>query len=326
MKPNKVINWHTKTVRRSIYILILAIIVFYAVLPNLHSFGINLRLHFPRLMIYVYFAQASFLLTFLLSSLNYKFVALHQLKLIKLILVQSTSFMLELILPIGLGNIGVNYLFLRTNKHDPVQSGLIIAICNLLGVIGNTSLLLIMLLIFGISRREIILYNQLPSFSLVVIVLVIVVFIAIIGYLIAVKHHFNFAKVFHQITVYVKSYEARPSSLVFGYIAAVLQAAFTALCFWLVIKSFHLDVSYITALIIYGLSVLVGVVTPTPGGLGGIEASLVAALLAIHATNAGTAISLVLVYRLVSYWIPIGIGVISLLLIQRFKIIKWHYK
>jgi len=326
MKQEKAINWHSKNVKRSIVILLIALFIFYGALPNLHDLGINLHLHFPRLINYVFLAQVCFLLTFLFSALNYKFIAFKKLKLAKTVLVQFSSFMLELILPVGLGNISVNYLFLRTNQHNRLQSGLIVAICNLLGAIGNISILAILLLIFGVSKREKILYYKLPSFGVIAIILLVILLVAVIAYFVAKKHKVNFVKLVHQLMHYIASYEKRPSALLAGYLAAALQAIFTGLCFWLIIKSFNLDVSYISAFIIYGLSVLVGVVTPTPGGLGGIEASLVAGLLAIHATNPGTAVSLVLVYRLVSYWIPVGLGLISLFLVQRLRIIKWHYK
>jgi uncharacterized protein (TIRG00374 family) len=48
----------------------------------------------------------------------------------------------------------------------------------------------------------------------------------------------------------------------------------------------------------------VGTAVPTPGGLGAVEAALTAGVTAIGVST-GVAVSSVLLYRLVSFWLPI---------------------
>jgi undecaprenyl-diphosphatase len=49
---------------------------------------------------------------------------------------------------------------------------------------------------------------------------------------------------------------------------------------------------------------------PTPGGLGAIEAALVAGLTGVG-MQAGPAVSAVLLYRLATYWLPVAPGWLS---------------
>ena len=56
--------------------------------------------------------------------------------------------------------------------------------------------------------------------------------------------------------------------------------------------------------------------SPTPGGLGAIEAALVAGLTGVG-LGSGAAVSAVLTYRLATYWLPVAPGWIALNLLQR---------
>jgi len=60
-------------------------------------------------------------------------------------------------------------------------------------------------------------------------------------------------------------------------------------------------------------------VAPTPGGLGAIEAALVAGLTGAGMSS-GLAVSAVLLYRIATYWLPVAPGWVSLRLLQR-----WDY-
>jgi undecaprenyl-diphosphatase len=55
---------------------------------------------------------------------------------------------------------------------------------------------------------------------------------------------------------------------------------------------------------------------PTPGGLGAIEAALIAGLTGVGAA-AGPAVSAVLLYRLATYWLPVLPGWLSWRVLQR---------
>jgi undecaprenyl-diphosphatase len=67
---------------------------------------------------------------------------------------------------------------------------------------------------------------------------------------------------------------------------------------------------------VYMVASAIAAASPTPGGLGAIEAALVAGLTGVG-LGAGQAVSAVLTYRLATYWLPVAPGWISLNLLQR---------
>jgi uncharacterized protein (TIRG00374 family) len=69
-------------------------------------------------------------------------------------------------------------------------------------------------------------------------------------------------------------------------------------------------------LLAYVVSALLGMIPFTPGGLGFVEAGLVATL-ALAGVGAGDASAATLAYRLVSFWLPLPAGLVAYILYQR---------
>ncbi len=59
--------------------------------------------------------------------------------------------------------------------------------------------------------------------------------------------------------------------------------------------------------IAYGVANVVGTFSPTPGGLGAVEALLIA-FLAGFGLDSAAAVAVMLVYRLINFWLPIPAG------------------
>ncbi len=76
----------------------------------------------------------------------------------------------------------------------------------------------------------------------------------------------------------------------------------------------HLPVLELLAVFLAGSAV--GSAAPTPGGLGALEAALVAGLTTLGAA-AAPAVAGVLTYRLITYWLPIIPGAVALKLLRR---------
>jgi glycosyltransferase 2 family protein len=70
---------------------------------------------------------------------------------------------------------------------------------------------------------------------------------------------------------------------------------------------------------VYLAAPVLAAVAPTPGGLGAVEAALIAGL-AGAGMSSGLAVSTVLLFRLVTYWLPVAPGWVSLRLLRR-----WDY-
>jgi uncharacterized membrane protein YbhN (UPF0104 family) len=79
----------------------------------------------------------------------------------------------------------------------------------------------------------------------------------------------------------------------------------TIACFVLSCRAFGVfDLSFPTLAFAYMTANTVASAAPTPGGMGAIEAALLAVLTGLHVDSA-TALSIVIVFRLISYWLPV---------------------
>lgn len=72
-------------------------------------------------------------------------------------------------------------------------------------------------------------------------------------------------------------------------------------------RAFGVGISFAELGFLYMVANTVASAAPTPGGVGAIEAALIAALVGVDVPSA-TALSVVLVFRVVSYWLPVPFG------------------
>jgi uncharacterized membrane protein YbhN (UPF0104 family) len=84
------------------------------------------------------------------------------------------------------------------------------------------------------------------------------------------------------------------------------------------VKAFGVSASIVQVGAVYLVSSLIAAASPTPGGIGAIEAALAAGLTGIGIPN-GPAVSAVLLYRLATYWLPVPPGWYSWRLLQRME-------
>jgi uncharacterized protein (TIRG00374 family) len=92
----------------------------------------------------------------------------------------------------------------------------------------------------------------------------------------------------------------------------VVQITALALC----VRAFGGGVAISSLAATYMAVKLIAGAAPTPGGLGAVEAGLIAGLTALG-MPAGPATSAVLTYRLLSYWLNIPLGAGFLAVVQR---------
>ncbi|MGH9032822.1 MAG: lysylphosphatidylglycerol synthase transmembrane domain-containing protein, partial [Acidimicrobiia bacterium] len=87
----------------------------------------------------------------------------------------------------------------------------------------------------------------------------------------------------------------------------LLQAASLVFCFYASLQALGADVNVAALAVVQLVGNTVGTAVPTPGGLGAVEAALTAGLTAIG-VGTGVAVSAVLLFRIVSFWLPIVPG------------------
>ncbi|MBI2009423.1 flippase-like domain-containing protein, partial [Candidatus Saccharibacteria bacterium] len=93
-------------------------------------------------------------------------------------------------------------------------------------------------------------------------------------------------------------------------LGSILITSTYVLALFASVKAFSLDLSIIQAFVVYVAGSTIGQATPTPGGLGGKEVAYAAGLIAFGITASG-AIAAVLLFRLLTFWLPMIPGAIA---------------
>ena len=322
MKTEFPLSLHSKRTKRTFLFIILVLLILYVVLPKLHVLGLNGHLVLPKHWSYIFLAFVSFFVTFLISGVSFSLLAFKRLKIRTLSLVQLAGASLNLLLPTGLGSVSINYIYLRGRQHTAVESGLVVSANNIIGVIANLTMILLMLLFFGLNQSESRLYLNHRNWFLGVIAVLLVLIIA--GLVIYHGKGRRIKSFRQQLRQGLAIYKSRSLRLIGAYLCGIMQAGMIVLAFWLCLQAYGIHLSYATSFLIYSFSVLVGTATPTPGGLGGYEASLTAGLVVTNVAGASLALAAVLAYRIISYWLPVTIGAVALFIVNHKQIVRWN--
>jgi uncharacterized membrane protein YbhN (UPF0104 family) len=255
---------------------------------------------------WVVLSLAVMVLTFYIAAATYHALALHRLRYSQTVLIELAGAFANRLLPAGLGGLGLNGVYLYRKKHTPAEAAAIISVNNLLGMCAHL-LLLAGVLIFRpsvvralFSRHDI----SVPWVWLVVGVVIL----AIACSTPSVRHRLtNFTRnllvSFHQLTV---SKLLRATVL-----SALLTMSYTLILFSTT-RAVGVSLGVFEIFIVFSLGMLVSTAVPTPGGLVGTEAALFTGFVAygVSHTAAGAAVVL---FRLVTYWLPLFPGVVALL-------------
>ena len=239
--------------------------------------------------------------TYILSGAVYTLLGLRRLRFGRTILVQAASAFANRLLPAGLGGLTINVQYLRKSKHTTAQALAVAGTNNLLGFAGH---LLLLFAVIVASKGALFSKLHAPHASLPLILGIIAAVIIIANVIVfsRLKHYLYAltADVVHNLLLYRK----KPGKLSAALFCSVLLTSCYVGVLYLCCQAVGADLSLWNAFAVFTVGIAAATVTPTPGGLGGAEAGLVAALVA-YGFDASTALAATLLYRLLTYWLPL---------------------
>ena len=232
------------------------------------------------------------------------------------VLAQGASSYINRVSPANVGGMALNVRFLQKSGVEPSAGVTAVGVNALAGAIVHAILLVIFFSWAGRSAGR---AFKLPSSSKLLVILAIVA--AVVGIIMVTRQGRRFAarKLLPSLKSSVASLGRVARSpvrltLLFGGSALVTLAYVGGLV--ASVKAFGVSASIVQVGAVYLVSSLIAAASPTPGGIGAIEAALAAGLTGIGIPN-GPAVSAVLLYRLATYWLPVPPGWYSWRLLQR---------
>ncbi|QQS19514.1 flippase-like domain-containing protein [Candidatus Saccharibacteria bacterium] len=252
-------------------------------------------------------------LTFFLAAAAYSFLAFRRLKLRELFVVELAAAAINRLIPSGLGGLGLHGLYLHNRKHSTAQATAVVSINNLLGIFIHLSLLCAVIA-SGAAGQFRLGWQLKQGWILLGIVI-------LVGALLLIAPVRKKLKQFgHNLLVSFKHYEKQPHKLAYAALALLALTLINLLILHLATRSFGVLLDAPSLFVVYTAGVFMGAAVPTPGGLAGVEAGLVGGFLA-YGIAGTTALAIALSFRLVTYWVPIVPGFISLMICRRLKLL-----
>jgi uncharacterized protein (TIRG00374 family) len=254
-------------------------------------------------------------LTYFAAAENLAAFVPKRLSLIRGFFVQLSTAFVGVAMPPTVGHIAVNARYLARQDVDEGSIAAAVAVSQIVNVVTTVLLLITCGLLTGsgISRFKIV-----PSWDLLTGVAAIV---ALGGILLLVPQ--TRAKFNHHVLPRLRSFWPRlvdavsqPLRLGVGIVADLLLTFGYLVAFIAALRALGAHPAIIPAGVVYLAGNAVGSAAPTPGGLGAVEAVLVAGLTAIG-IPAHEAIPSVLIFRIATFWLPIPAGWLSFLALQR---------
>jgi undecaprenyl-diphosphatase len=232
------------------------------------------------------------------------------------VLAQGASSFINRVSPANVGGMALNARYLQKSGVEPSAGVAAVGLSALAGAIVHVILLVIF---FVLASRNLAHAFKLPPASKLLLILAIVA--ALIGIVLATRRGRRFVttrlrKVLWSAFGSLRQVAASPAKLILlvGGSALVTLAYFGGLAASVQAFGGGIGIAEIGA--VYMAASAIAAASPTPGGLGAIEAALVAGLTGVG-LGAGPAVSAVLTYRLATYWLPVAPGWIALHVLQR---------
>ena len=228
---------------------------------------------------------------------------------------QMASSFVNRVTPANVGGMALNIRFLRKAGVGPAEAVTAVGLNSLAGGIMHVLLLVVFVALAGRGKAS---GFKIPSDSKLLVAFAAV--LALAGFVSATRrgrrlmrtHVVKFVK---QSLSSVATLARSPVKLamLFGGSAGVTLAYIGALA---AAAALHGNVSFAHVGAVYLGTSVIAAAAPTPGGLGALEAALVAGFTGVG-VKAGVAVAAVLSYRLATYWLPVLPGWLSLHRLQR---------
>lgn len=292
---------------------VIAGLLLYVLWPQMHDVAQGLKHLQHADLLYVGISIAATLVTFFCGALTYTLLAFRPLNLRDTILVQFAAMFVNRLIPAGVGALGTNFAYLIRHKHSKTEAGSLVALNNLLGFTGNMLLLVIAVLAFGIHWAI-----RIPQLSVTVLFAAGVVSVAVVVVAVRFWRH-RIARSLRRLARDLVLYRRKPQRLIGAQTSSLLLTLANTTSLYFAALAVGVTVSPVAALAILTAGVGVGSATPTPGGLGGFEAGLVAGFVAVG-IDPIPALAAAVLYRLVSYWFTLLLGGIAFVYARRQKL------
>jgi uncharacterized membrane protein YbhN (UPF0104 family) len=238
----------------------------------------------------------------------------ERLRLASTFLVQVAGSFVTLVTPAAVGSVALNIRYLRRSGVSAADSAASVGVSQAAAFTIHLGLLVIVAAITGTTSGQSL---RPPEWVLLVLAVAVVVLLAIIAIPQGRRMLWGrVAPMLGEVVPRLLDVAQRPAKLAEGIGGTVLLTTAYILCLAACVRALGAAAPLAAIAVVYLTGNAVGSLMPTPGGLGAVEAALSAGLTAAGLPGA-TAISAVLLFRALTFWLPVPVGWGALSYLQR---------
>jgi uncharacterized protein (TIRG00374 family) len=241
------------------------------------------------------------------------FVA-ERLSFFRTLLVQVAGSFVTLVTPAAVGGAALNIRYLQRRKIPAAVAAASVGVAQVVAFVLHILLIVVFAAVAGSSAKE---HIQPPEWAWFVLAGLVVLALAVLA--VPAGRRALRARVsptLGQVLPRLLDVAQQPVKLARGIGGALLLSLSYILCLAACVAAFGRSVPIASIAVVYLTGSAIGSILPTPGGLGGVEAALTAGLTAAGLQGA-VAVSAVLLFRLLTFWLPVPFGWAALSSLER---------
>ncbi|MEV0588527.1 lysylphosphatidylglycerol synthase transmembrane domain-containing protein [Nonomuraea sp. NPDC050310] len=230
------------------------------------------------------------------------------------LLVQFASSFVKLVAPAAVGAVAINTRYLQKSGVPPTLALASVGASQLIGLVFHIALLLFFAYVTGTSTAT----SFTPSRGLLLVLLSVAVLIVIVlgvpplRRLVTTRTRSLFTNVLPRLLDVLQS----PRKMLEGFGGTLLLTIAFVSCLDACVRAFGGDMNFAAVAVVFLAANAIGSAAPTPGGLGAVEGALIAGL-RVAGLEVDVATSAVLLYRLLTFWLPVLPGWAAFTYLQR---------
>ena len=252
--------------------------------------------------------------TYVCASLELSGFVAEPLRFTRTMLAQLAGSFVTLVTPAAFGGAAINIRYLQRRKIPAPIAAASVGVSQVVALIVHILMLVVFIAIAGAADKH---PFRPPTWFYFVLAGLVVVASAV--FVVPAGRRLLRARVaptLGQVLPRLLEVAQQPRKLIEGIGGALLLSVTYILCLAACVQAFGGSAAIAGIAVVYLTGSALGSIVPTPGGLGAVEAALTAGLVAtgLHGTEAASA---VLLFRLLTFWLPVPIGWVALNYLER---------
>jgi glycosyltransferase 2 family protein len=252
--------------------------------------------------------------TYAAAALELSGFVAERLPFTRTVLAQLAGSFVTLVTPAAVGGATVNIRYLQRRKIPAPVAAASVGVSQVVAFVLHILLLVVSVAVAGAAAKQ---PFRPPTWSYFVLAGLVVV----AGVVLAVPAGRRLLRarvqpMLGQVLPRLLEVAQQPRKLAQGIGGALLLTAAYILCLAACVQAFHGSAAIASIAVVYLTGSALGSIIPTPGGIGAVEAALTAGLVAagLHGTEAASS---VLLFRLLTFWLPVPFGWAALNYLER---------